>query len=49
MTSKELVELCEKTVTCVKCQYGNVCEAYQIQFKCYPFDVKLKYKNSTRG
>lgn len=44
MTSKELVEKCEKVCTCIGCQYGKVCEAYQIQFKCYPFDVKLKYK-----
>ena len=29
MTSKELVELCETTDTCTKCQYGKVCEAYQ--------------------
>lgn len=44
MTSKELVELCEKADTCEKCQYGKACEAYQMQFKCYPFDIPMKYK-----
>lgn len=44
MTSKELVKACEKAGTCSDCQYDKVCEAYQMQFKCYPFDVKKNYK-----
>lgn len=38
--SKELVEKCEKAFTCVKCQHVKVCEAYQRQFKCYPFEAR---------
>ena len=44
MTSKELVKACEKAGTCSDCQYDKVCVAYQIQFGCYPFDVKMNYK-----
>lgn len=44
MTSKELVKECEKVATCQKCPYGEVCEAYQIQFKCYPFEARKRRK-----
>lgn len=44
MTSKELVEKCEKAGTCVRCQYGVICEAYQVQFKCYPFEARKRCK-----
>lgn len=44
MTSRELVEKCEKVGTCPECRYGKECEAYQMQFKCYPFEVKMNYK-----
>ena len=40
------IELHNKAGTCTKCRYGKVCEAYQMQFKCYPFDVKMRYKAS---
>lgn len=40
MNSKELVEKCEKTYNCVTCKYGEVCEAYQRQFKFYPFEAR---------
>lgn len=40
MTSKELVEKCENACNCIGCQYGKVCEAYQMQFKCYPFEAR---------
>lgn len=40
MTSKELVKACEKVGACQKCRYGELCEAYQIQFKCYPFEAR---------
>ena len=44
MKSKELVKLCDKQPSCKKCLYRAVCYAYQIQFKCFPFDVKMDYK-----
>lgn len=44
MTSKELVKLCDKQPSCKKCLYQTLCYAYQIQFKCFPFDVKMDYK-----
>ena len=44
MTSKELVKICQQQSTCKECLFDKVCEAYQIQFKCYPFDVKMNYK-----
>lgn len=44
MTAKELVKTCEKISTCQKCRYGELCEAYQIQFKCYPFEARKRRK-----
>lgn len=44
MKAKELVKACEKICTCQKCPYGEVCEAYQIQFKCYPFEARKRRK-----
>lgn len=44
MKAKELVEACEKVYTCQKCRYGEVCEAYQIQFRCYPFEARKRRK-----
>lgn len=44
MTSKELVENCEKLDTCEECKYKDACLAYQIQFECFPFDIPMKYK-----
>lgn len=40
MKSKELVEICEKSYNCIGCTYNSVCEAYQVQFKCYPFEAR---------
>lgn len=40
MKSKELVKICEKHYNCVTCQHDKVCEAYQRQFKCYPFEAR---------
>ena len=44
MTSSELVKLCNKQSSCKKCLYQTVCYMYQMQFKCFPFDVKMDYK-----
>ena len=44
MTSKELVEICDKAETCKECLHDKACLAYQMQFKCWPFDVKTDYK-----
>ena len=46
MTSKELVKVCEKVSACYKSRYDELCEAYQVQFKCLPFEARKwrKYK-----
>lgn len=44
MTSKELVRICNNVGSCKECLHDKVCEAYQAQFKCYPFDVRMNYK-----
>ena len=44
MASKELVEICSETYTCSACKYVKECQLYQIQFKCFPFDVISGYK-----
>ena len=44
MTSKELVEKCEKVGTCERCQDGEICDAYKVQFKCYPFEARKQLK-----
>ena len=40
MKGKELVKICGKSYNCVICAHGKVCEAYQRQFKCYPFEAR---------
>lgn len=40
MTSKELVDHCMKTTYCANCEYEIFCDAYLMQFGCYPTDHK---------
>ena len=40
MNTKELVEICEKRYSCIDCAHNSVCEAYQRQFKWYPFEAR---------
>lgn len=40
MNSKELVKICEKCDNCLICSRDKECEAYQRQFKCYPFEAR---------
>jgi hypothetical protein len=47
MKAKELVKACEKISTRQKCRYGELCDAYQIQFKCYPFEARKRRKYTT--
>ena len=44
MTSKELVNICKKTNRCSNCNYKLICDAYALQFGCYPTDT-LRGKN----
>lgn len=46
MTSKELVKICENCDSCYICKHDMVCEAYQRQFRCYPFEAR-KFRKCT--
>ena len=39
MTARELVNICGNCKTCYECLFDKVCEAYFIQFLCYPADA----------